>query len=858
LPVIPNAYLSVNSHKLKDMKYLFFLIIGLPTLLYPQSRQPDASQIKLKLKKLNFLGSVLYVAAHPDDENTRVIAYLANERLAATAYLSMTRGDGGQNLTGPEIRDELGVIRTQELLAARRIDGGQQFFTRANDFGFSKNVNETLAIWGKEEILSDVVRVFRQFQPDVVLNRFPPTERAGHGHHTASAVLSLEAFDLSGLPTAFPEQLVSLPVWQPKRIYLNTGRFFNNTISESTPGVTVLNVGGYNALLGQSYAEIAATSRSQHKSQGFGSPGRRGDANEFFELVKGEPATADIFDGINTTWTRLKGGDKIIPLVEKAIRDFNPEQPFAIVGQLLQIRKAISSLEPGVWKARKLAEVNQLIQDCLGLFAEVTANQYWIAPGEYLTASFEIINRSPVDVKLATIRGRGLPYDTIVGNLLKNNVPFLFKTKRNVPSLPYSDPYWLREPHSLGLFTVEDPTLIGRPENDRPLVITIDFSVAGEPLTIEVPLVYKWTDPVKGELYRPVEVVPPVAVTVQNGTWIFNSPAPAEVGIVLKSLCEGAQAGQLKLELPEGWHAEPPSVSFQLAKRSEEQIRVVNIFPPATESQGRLRAVATINGNDYDFSIRTIAYDHIPVQTLLPKAGASLVRINLKKEGRLIGYIRGAGDDIPSALRNMGYEVWEMKNEEVTAENLKRVDAVVLGVRAINTNERIAFIMDALLHYVEQGGTLVVQYNTSNDLETDKYAPFPLTISRDRVTEEGAEVRILKPDHPVLNFPNKITAADFEGWVQERGLYFPNKWDDRYEAILSMNDKGEEPKNGSLLVAKYGNGYYVYTGLSFFRELPEGVPGAYKLFANLVSIGKQPKQESPPVKPAKGRVKQSK
>jgi len=840
------------------MKYLLFLVIGLPTLLFSQSRQPDASHIKLKLKKLNFLGSVLYVAAHPDDENTRVIAYLANERLAATAYLSTTRGDGGQNLIGPEIRDELGVIRTQELLAARRIDGGQQFFTRANDFGFSKNVNETLAIWGKDEILSDVVRVFRQFQPDVVLNRFPPNERAGHGHHTASAVLSLEAFDLSGLPTAFPEQLTSFPAWQPKRIYLNTGRFFNNTINENTPGVTVLNVGGYNALLGQSYAEIAATSRSQHKSQGFGSPGRRGDANEFFELAKGEPATGDIFDGINTTWSRLKGGEKIIPLVDKAIRDYNPEQPHAIVGQLLQIRKAISNLEPGVWKTRKLAEVNQLIQDCLGLFAEVTANQYWIAPGESLTASFEIINRSPVDVKLATIRGGGLPYDTIVNSSLKNNVPLLIKAKRLVPALPYSDPYWLREPHSQGLFTVSDPTLIGKPENDRPLTVAFDFFVAGELLTLQLPIVYKWTDPVKGELYRPVEVVPPVVVTVQNGTWIFSSSAPKEVGIVVKSILDGPQSGQLKLELPDGWRAEPPSVSFQLAKRSEEQTRVFKIFPPATEGQGKLRAVATINGNDYDFSIRTIAYDHIPIQTLLPKAGASLVRINLQKEGRIVGYIRGAGDDIPSALRNMGYEVWEMKNEEVTAENLKRVDAVVLGVRAINTNERIGFMMDALLHYVEQGGTLVVQYNTSTDLETERFAPYPLTISRDRVTEEDAEVRILRPDHPVLNFPNKITATDFDGWVQERGLYFPSKWDERYEAVLSMNDKGEEPKNGSLLIAKYGNGYYVYTGLSFFRELPEGVPGAYKLFANLVSIGKQPKQKAAPAKPDKGKNKVSK
>ncbi len=833
------------------------ILLGLllsPCVLFAQSRQPDASQIKLKLKKLNFLGSVLYVAAHPDDENTRVIAYLANERLASTAYLSLTRGDGGQNLIGPEIRDELGVIRTQELLAAREIDGGQQFFTRANDFGFSKNVNETLAIWGKQEILSDVVRVFRQFQPDVVLNRFPPNERAGHGHHTASAVLSLEAFDLSGSPAAYPEQLKVLPVWQPRRIYMNTGRFFNNTISETTPGVTVLNVGGYNALLGQSYAEMAATSRSQHKSQGFGSPGRRGDANEFFELAKGEPSQKDIFDGINTTWTRLKGGEKVIPLVNKAIAEFNPEQPHAIVPQLLQIRKAIGNLEHSLWKTRKLIEVNQLIQDCLGLFAECTTSQYWIAPSETVTASFEIINRSAAEVKLATLRSTGIAYDTLVNAVLKNNVSLLFKTKRSVQRNSYSDPYWLKDPHSLGIFTVTDPELIGKPENDYALYVTLDFVVYGEPLSIVVPLLYKWTDPVKGELYRPVEVVPPVFVTVQNGAWIFTSPAPREIGVVLKSVREGAQSGILKLSLPDGWRTEPEAVSFQLSKRNEEQTKAFKIFPPAQESSGKLRAMAEINGVVYDFSVRTITYDHIPVQTLLPKAEVPLVRIDLRKEGKVVGYIRGAGDDVPSALRNIGYEVWEMKNEEVTAENLKRVDAVVLGVRAINTNERIRFIMDALLTYVEQGGTLVVQYNTSTDLETDKYSPYPLTISRDRVTEEDAEVRVLKPDHPVLNYPNKITDEDFAGWVQERGLYFPNKWDERYDAILSMNDKGEDPKNGSLLVARYGKGYYVYTGLSFFRELPEGVPGAYRLFANLVSLGKKQETVQPPP-PAKQKSK---
>ncbi|MDW8331741.1 MAG: PIG-L family deacetylase [Cyclobacteriaceae bacterium] len=826
---------------------IIFLFISVHA--WAQYKQPHASQILLKLKKLNFLGSVLYVAAHPDDENTRVIAWLANERLATTAYLSLTRGDGGQNLIGPEIRDELGLIRTEELLAARKIDGGEQFFTRANDFGFSKNVNETLSIWGKNEILGDVVRIFRQFQPDVVINRFPPNERAGHGHHTASAVLSLEAFDLSGSGSSYPEQLKLMKPWQPVRIYLNTGRFFNNTVNEQTPGVMVINVGGYNTLLGQSYAEIAAVSRSQHKSQGFGSPGRRGNANEFFELAKGKPAEKDIFDGVNTTWTRVKGGEKVIPLVEKAMRDFNPELPYQIVPHLLSIRKAILQVEEGVWKQRKIKEVNELIRDCIGLFAEVTASRYWISPGDRAELNFEIINRSPARVQLLTLRGQGIRVDTSLNRSLENNEALLFKSRSLVVRTDYSSPYWLREPHEQGLFSVSDVGLIGKPKNDPALQILMVFNVMGEPLELEVPVQFKWTDPVKGEIYRPVEVTPQVFVNLPNGTVVFPSEEARQIHVILKTVSAVNQPGRLRLELPSGWRCEPEEQPFELKAAGEEQVKTFIVYPPSIPSVGTLRAIAQIGNTSNNLSVKTIAYDHIPIQTLMPPAALKVVRIDLKKEGRRIGYIRGAGDDIPAALRNMGYEVWEMRNEEVNKDNLKTLDAVVIGVRAVNTNERIGFLMGELLDYVHNGGTLVMQYNTTADLETDRFSPYPISLSRDRVTEEDAEVRILLPQHPVLNFPNKITTEDFSGWVQERGLYFPGSWDSRFEAPLSMNDKGESPKNGSLLVAAYGKGYFVYTGLSFFRQLPEGVPGAYRLFANLVSLGKPLNSETPLVEP---------
>lgn len=830
------------------MRYLFFLL--LPFLAQAQNnRQASASEIKLKLKKLNFLGSVLYVAAHPDDENTRAITYFANDRLAATAYLSMTRGDGGQNLIGPEIRDELGLIRTQELLAARRLDGGQQFFTRANDFGFSKSADETFKIWGKDEILSDVVRVYRQYQPDVIITRFPPDERAGHGHHTASAMLAQEAFDVALKADAFADQVREFGVWQPKRLFTNTGRWWNQTINENTPGIVSLNVGGYSALLGTSYSEIAAISRSQHKSQGFGSRGVRGDQLEFLEFVKGEKAEKDVFENVNTTWTRVKGGEKVKPLVEKLIAEFNEEDPAASVPLLLQVRGQLLQVETGVWKTRKLEEVNELIRTCLGLFAEATADQYWTSPNRPLVVSMEIVNRSQVDIKLRQVSSTTLNYDTTLSTALVNNKQLLFKIRRTAQnSLEYSAPYWLQQEHSLGTFTIPQASLIGKPESGPALTIACTFDLNGVDLVLQVPVIQKTVDPVKGELNRAVEVVPPVFVNIPEQVIIVSSDASREVKVIVKSSSKEKVSGVVKLKLPAGWRSEPASIPFELTKQSEEQTKTFTLFPAKEEGNFSLEAIAEVDGKAFDRSLKIIAYDHIPTQTLLPKSEAALVRLNLKKEGRVIGYIKGAGDDVPSALRNMGYEVWEMKNEEITAENLKRVDAVVLGIRSVNTNDRLRFVMNDLMEYVKGGGTMIVQYNTNFDYETDVFAPYPITLSRDRVTEEDAEVRLLKPDHALLNYPNKITAQDFSGWVQERGLYFPNKWDANYEALLSMNDKGETAKDGSLLVAKYGEGQYIYTGLSFFRELPEGVAGAYKLFANIVSAGKPKKLATSKVK----------
>ncbi|MFN5556713.1 MAG: PIG-L family deacetylase [Chryseotalea sp.] len=818
------------------------LLLSISILSFSQPTQPPGihtGYLKQKIKKLNFLGSVLYVAAHPDDENTRAITYFANGQLATTAYLSMTRGDGGQNLIGPEIRDELGLIRTQELLAARRIDGGQQFFTRANDFGFSKSATETFSIWGKDEILSDVVRIYRQFQPDVIITRFPPDERAGHGHHTASAMLAQEAFDMAANVNLYSDQLKVYKPWQAKRIYINTGRWWNQTVNEKSPGVITVNVGGYSGLLGNSYTEIAAVSRSQHKSQGFGSRGTRGDQVEFLEHVKGETATTSVFDGVDTSWRRIKGGELVQPLVTKLIQGFNEEKPEASVVLLVKIHEQILQCEAGVWRDRKVKETEELIKACLGLYAEAISDQFWSSDGYPVLANMELIMRAGGNVQIKAIKANNLGYDTTVNLALQSNKPLQFKTKKVLKQKSYSDPYWLQEEHTQGIFKVPNESLIGKPEAEAPIQFLFELTIEDKPFTLSVPLLHRTVDPVKGELLRQVEIVPAVVLQSNEPVWLLKPGDRKEITITAKSTVDKVLNGKVMLTLPTGWQMEPAMHEVNFSKRGEEVKKKFILSPSGNATSGLVKIDLQTDNLVFNHSLKNITYDHIPVQTLLPHATANLVFLDIKTAGKVIGYVKGAGDDVPQALRNLGYEVWEMKNEEITPENLKKLDAVVLGVRALNTNERIKFVMKDLLKYVEEGGTMLVQYNTNFDLETDVFSPYSLTLSRDRVTEENAEVKFLIPDHPVMNFPNKVTPEDFNGWVQERGLYFPGKWDNQFKALLSMHDVNESPKEGSLLVAQYGKGQYIYTGLSFFRELPEGVSGAYKLLANLVSAGKQ-------------------
>ena len=807
-----------------------------PPRIFPQPM--NAAEIQLALQKLNVLGRVLYIAAHPDDENTNLMALWANGSLYDTAYLSATRGDGGQNLIGPELGERLGVIRTHELLAARRLDHGQQFFTRAVDFGFSKSATETLRIWDRDKILSDIVWTIRRFKPDVIVTRFSPDDDKTHGHHTASAILAREAFQAAGDPKRFPEQLSSVEVWKPTRLVWNTSPFFfsNRNIPFDPTGLATLEAGGFNPLLGKAFTEIAAASLSMHKSQGVGSPPRRGARKEYFKLLEGTPIKEGLFDGVDTSWSRVAKSEAIAEKVKQLLATFAPADPAASVPKLMELRSALGQAGADNWFIAKAGEVDALIVACLGMHIESSTTNAVVTAGQPLPIKLEAINRSKVPVQLLEAR------TPISGDVLRLDTALAtdqFVAKDLSPTVPkdvaLTQPYWLRKPAALGTFAVEDQKLIGLAENPLAFPVEVVLRVADQELRYLVDTKYRSVDPIAGEVRQALVIAPPVFANLSNSVFVFGDDKAKAVQVRVTA-STGAVRGQLKLEAPTGWRIEPASVPVELKAADAELFANFTIHPPANPGEGTLRAVVTIDGRDYSFARERISYQHIGVHTLMPPAAAKIVRAEIKRKGDLIGYIPGAGDDIPQSLQQIGFNVKTLAAAEITAENLKRFDAVVLGIRAYNTQERIASWQPELLAYVNAGGVVVAQYNTTADLKTKEIGPFLLEISRDRVTDETAEVRILAPDHPLLNTPNKITAEDFKGWVQERGLYFSNKWDPAWKPILSCNDPGEKPLDGGLLVAKSGQGYFIYTGYAWFRQLPAGVPGAYRLFANMVSL----------------------
>jgi LmbE family N-acetylglucosaminyl deacetylase len=790
-----------------------FILFG--KSIQAQTKSYTSSELLLQIRKLNTVGSVLYIAAHPDDENTRLIAYLANEKCLRTAYLSLTRGDGGQNLIGPEQGVELGIIRTNELLAARKIDGGEQYFTRAYDFGYSKSPEETFTKWNKDSVLHDVVYVIRKFRPDIIITRFATDGSGGHGHHTASAILAEEAFEAAGNPNRFPEQLAYVSVWQPKRLLWNVSTRFQNPNADMS-GYLKLDVGGYNPLLGKSYGEIAAESRSMHRSQGFGSARQRGEYFEYFMPLKGDTAgLKDIFDKMDFTWMRVNGGKTIANQLEKIIKTYNPFQPEASASELKKLIPLMNKLaqsDANVIYYSKLAK--SILDACQGVVDECVAKSFLIAEQAPIQLQRQQINRS------------------------RNNSGTIIKEDFGITAQTFTPHFWLEKPMVNNLFQYDIYTKLEH-ESIAPLRYKTE---AGEELAIQ----YKYVDPSRGELYRPVIVAPPIIVKMDTRAMMFKTNEPKKIVITLNALSNNITC-DVSAQVPEGWkinYMHPPTSGKNIAfvqgveLKNKNDVNELTFFisPTDTAKEGMFSCKVLMGNNEYNFGMKEIKYDHIPVQTVFTNTNAPISKLDIITHKKLIGYIPGAGDDIITSLTELGYEVVILTNEKIATEDLKKYNAIVTGVRAYNVNDELPKFKKKLMDYVFDGGNLIVQYNTNSwagPLNSD-IGPYPFKITRNRVTVEEAKVFFIYPEHPILNWPNKITEKDFDGWVQERSIYHAGEWDIRYEPILSMADPFEKLDAGSLISTKFGKGNFTYTGLVFFRQLPAGVPGAYRLFANLI------------------------
>ncbi|MBS1608355.1 MAG: PIG-L family deacetylase [Bacteroidetes bacterium] len=817
----------------RGMIFILFLFFFF-SLFAQTPKSWTSADIYLGLKKLNVLGSVLYVAAHPDDENTRLITYFSKEKLYRTGYLSLTRGDGGQNLIGNEQGIELGLIRTQELLAARRIDGGEQFFTRAFDFGFSKNPGETFTKWDREKILSDVVWVIRKFQPDVIITRFPVTGEGGHGHHTASAILANEAFTAAADPNRFPEQFqYGVKPWQAKRILWNTFNFGStNTTGDDQ---FKFDVGGYNPLLGKSYGEIAAESRSQHKSQGFGVPASRGVALEYFKTTGGDAPVNDLMDGVDISWKKIKGGEAVSKAIDGLIASFDLLHPESSLKGLVQLYNSISALQDGYWKTQKLKEVQQLIEQSSGLFLDATTSAAYAVQTDSVRINLSLNNRLGSNTVIKKIDLNG--FDSVLSQPLDKNKNINFSKTFFVPGTKeITQPYWLENKMEQGYYNVASQEKIGQPDVDPAYVINVTLNIEGRDFNFSKPVKYKFTDPVRGEIYQPLTVLPAVTFGDISPFYLKNNPN----GILDASVIAHCNTATSSNEIGDinKLSKDTLSLVFTYHLKKDNTIHQPYAIANLENKTYRLRPVDDPKTGKI---LKSIHYDHIPAINYFKDAITTVKQLDLKTYGKKIGYIVGAGDKIPEALEQMGYEVTILGDKELSKNNIAQFDAIIAGVRAYNTDEWLNNHYDALMKYVNDGGNLIVQYNTSTQIGPirAKIGPYNFDITRTRVTDENAIVKFLKPDHAVLNFPNKITSDDFTGWVQERSIYHAANWDKNFETIFSMNDPGENPDEGSLIIAKYGKGYFTYTGLVFYRELPAGVAGAYRLMANLIALNKK-------------------
>lgn len=812
-----------------------------------QVRPSKSSEIYRELKTLKQLPKVLYLAAHPDDENTGLLSWLINDQNVETGYLSLTRGDGGQNLLGTEQGAALGLIRTHELLEARKLDGAQQFFTRAIDFGFSKNTTDTFKQWDENSIIADVVWTIRKFRPDVIICRFPPTAAAGHGQHAASAVVAEKAFKLAGDKTAFPDQLKYVNVWQPKRVLWNTFRFGGvNTTAENQLKVTV---GQYDAQLGMGYGELAGLSRSLHKSQGAGTQSVAGIRTEYFSHVIGEPAKTTLFDGVTKTWTS-QGNADIDQSLDKIISAFNFNNPDLSLPALLTLRKKIVALQDADLKKDKLKSLDYIILSCAGFMGEVVTNQAEAVAGDKHNFRLNLISRATNPVILEDVKW--LNQSEIFNKKLSKDSLITIQHDIQIPTdVALTEPYWLaKSPVNEATFSVPNDTLVGLPEAESPLNVLLGLRIGSEKFQVKLPLSFKKLDPVRGDVVEALRIVPALELKFTQPLYVARENEDLHLSLNVKvNSSKKFSNGKVNLM----YNGERLG-GADLSSLNGKDTTIDYVIPKtklATIHSSRLQLDANFvaDGVTYNKKQILIQYPHLPTLQYFAPATAAIMKGDIQAKVKKVGYIEGAGDFIPDFLRIAGVQVDVLKDEDFygnieestgngNQNKLSQYDAIVLGVRANNTEKKLGRWMPFLWSYVKAGGNLVMQYNTNQDTTVDKLGMYNFSIANKRVTEENAAVKILNPNHKLLNFPNKITADDFKGWIQERGAYFPAQWDAAYEPLFEMHDTDEEPLQGSTLYAKYGKGNFIYTPLAFFRQLPAGNVGAARLFFNFLSAQK--------------------
>ncbi|MEQ9064591.1 MAG: PIG-L family deacetylase [Vicingaceae bacterium] len=816
--------------KLNLLAMLIFLPI---TSLFSQR---SSSELIEELGRLKSPYRIMYLAAHPDDENTRLISYLTGHLKADVAYLSLTRGSGGQNLIGPEKGPHLGILRTEELLAARRIDHGRQFFTRAIDFGYSKTSEESFTMWGEQEVLHDVVYIMRHFKPHIVIDRFPPNNYAGHGHHQASAILSDEAFDLCSDSVKFPMQIDRFGIWSPSRLYFNSSSWWDKTLPERAKNdqlIKEINVGVYNENLGYSYNELSAFSRSQHKSQGFGSAASRGDQFEYLEFIKGEVTNNELLnegmlDEADRSWLALS------TIIDSIIDSFDFNHPDASVPKLIALRRRVVDLATNhVRFNEKLSLLDNIIFGCLGLNVEVTCQKPVFTDNQEIIAQISAINRSSVPTSLIEVQTAN---DVLSWNrMLENNVVFTDTfLLAGGESLKFSNPFWIG-PEGDNLYHFDPEYLTESSSQVNFPKVKVKLAILGDSIEREFPVIYQWTDRVKGGLEKNISILPEVTIAFDQRIYFPDSGA-IRGNVLLKVHGNSEVSGRLVFRGDTSLHL-----------KSDDEIVIKNTgaailhpfelgYSSLDLSNATIKMAFVTNNDTFDLEYSEIVYDHIRPQMALLPCAAKVVPVEFGQSPGRIAYIPGPDNEMIEYLRDAGCEIEDFDESDFLSDKLSSFDVLLFGIRSLNVNPNLNNYSLQVQSFIRSGGTAILLYQTSRGMESPKISPYPFTISRKRITDERAETKILKPEHPLLNKPFKITLADFDGWNQERGLYFADDRSEKFNVLFAWHDPEETDEFGGMIVAKYGKGAFIYTGISFFRHIPAGVSGSYKLLYNTLSF----------------------